>query len=162
GGLGTALAVVAMVLLFPIAFGAADFLDDVSPRTVPWIEWAAAAVVTAAIIVGVWSLTKIVLGIVDLFSTKTVEGLVLRARVRETGDWWPRRVRFLKPDEDERRRRYFVAVDDGTTDHIAAWRVNPDRYAHAPEGAWVRVTVRPRLGYVRSIEPRADRGVLNP
>jgi hypothetical protein len=92
------------------------------------------AVLAAALIArGGW---MVYAGVADLVQgRRTVEGRVLRCRTRGS-------------DDD---RRWYVAVDDGSTDRIRAWR-----FTQAPgvrQGATVRADVSPRTGHVRDLEP---------
>jgi hypothetical protein len=65
---------------------------------------------------------------------RPAEGRVLRYRVRGA-------------DDD---RRWYVAVDEGTSARIRAWRFT--RSITAPQGATVRAEVGPRTGHVRGLE----------
>lgn len=71
---------------------------------------------------------------------RQVEGRVLRYRIRGGDD----------------SKRWYVAVDDGTSDRIRAWRLR--RAVHVPQGAWVGVDVAPRTGHVRDLEVRREPG----
>jgi hypothetical protein len=46
---------------------------------------------------------------------------------------------------------YYVAIDDGTKDRIAAYRVPEARYHSVYQGEKVTAEVSPRLGYVRTL-----------
>jgi hypothetical protein len=91
------------------------------------------AVVAAALIArGGW---MVYAGLADLVQgRRTVEGRVLRHRVRGGDD----------------SKRWYVAVDDGTTDRIRAWRFASE--VTAPQGATVRAEVSPRTSHVRDLE----------
>jgi predicted membrane protein DUF2207 len=91
------------------------------------------AVIAAALIArGGWMTYA---GLADLVQgRRAVEGRVLRCRTRG----------------DDDNRRWYVAVDDGTTDRIRAWR-----FRHAPQvpqGATVTAEVSPRTGHVRDLQ----------
>jgi hypothetical protein len=75
----------------------------------------------------------------DLRSTVEVTGPILRLRMFG----------------DENKRRYYVAVDDGASRAIGAWKVTPLQYAGLAQGELVKVSVTRSLGCVRSIV-RAD------
>jgi hypothetical protein len=49
--------------------------------------------------------------------------------------------------------RHYLALDDGTTDEIDAWRVPPGVYRLVAQGQRARVQVKARTGYVKKIEP---------
>jgi hypothetical protein len=72
-------------------------------------------------------------GVVDLFFRTTVTGQVIR--VRQFGD-----------------RRY-VAVDDGTRDHVLAWNVKPVLYSARHEGELVEARIGRCHGYVYHLAP---------
>jgi hypothetical protein len=81
--------------------------------------------IAVAMLRGVW---MFVLGASDLGRGRTIEGRVLRVR--------------------NRNQRTYVAVDDGTDDHVAAWVTT----AAARQGVDVRITVATHVGYVRHID----------
>jgi hypothetical protein len=86
------------------------------------------AVVAAAGLVILWAL-------VDLGSTKEVTGQVLR-------------LRAYGSDDD---KRHYVAVDDGTSATIRAWRVRPELYSPLRQYEVVTGTLTRNLRYVRAI-----------
>ncbi len=65
---------------------------------------------------------------------RTVEGRVVRCRVRGGED----------------NRRWYLAVDDGTTDRLRAWRFR--KPTEVRQGATVRAQVGPRTRHVRDLE----------
>jgi hypothetical protein len=73
----------------------------------------------------------------DLWSTKQVTGQILRKRSYGSDD----------------KKRFYVAVDDGTSSTIRAWRVNSNLYSTLLQGDVVTATITPYLRYVRSITP---------
>ena len=132
------------VLAFPVASAAADALRDLvtdfsADETVPagfgvglgiflGVVVAAAAILAAR---GAWMAFA---GLADLVSgPQTVEGRVLRVRRRG----------------DDEHVRWYVAVDDGTSPRIRAWRTPPTGIA---QGSTVRAEVTKWLGQVRNIE----------
>ena len=78
-------------------------------------------------------------GLADLGSTRDVTGQVLR--LRTYGD-----------DDD---KRHYVAVDDGASATIRAWRVKPELYSSLQQYEVVTGTLTRNLRYVRSIRPVA-------
>jgi hypothetical protein len=86
--------------------------------------------------VGVAAAVMIVLAIGDLWSTREVTGQILRLRARGSGD-------------DE--KRLYVAVDDGASSTIRAWRVRSEVYEGLAQDEVVTATVTRSLRYVRSI-----------
>jgi len=121
---------------------AADFAGE---DTVPWgvrlvAGLVVAVVVTAATVVAVGGLSMLVTGVADLVRPRRqVEGRVLR--VRERGD--------------DDHRYWHVAVDDGTTDRVRAWRVGSR--PEVGQGDTVRASVSRWLAHVQNLTvvPRA-------
>ena len=87
-----------------------------------------AAVAVATGLVILWAL-------VDLGSTRQVTGQVLR-------------LRAYGSDDD---KRHYVAVDDGTSATIRAWRVRPELYSPLRQYEVVTGTLTRNLRYVRAI-----------
>ena len=87
-----------------------------------------------AVVLGV---AVVVMASGDLRATIEVAGPILRLRALG----------------EESTRRYYVAVDDGTSSSLRAWRVSPAQYAGLGQGEVVTVRVTPNLGCVRSIAP---------
>jgi hypothetical protein len=77
----------------------------------------------------------VLLALSDLGSTRDVTGPILR--LREYGD--------------DDGRRYYVAVDDGSSSRIRAWEVSSALYTGLEQGELVTVTATKKLGCVRSI-----------
>ena len=75
--------------------------------------------------------------LVDLGSTKDVTGQILRLRTHG--------------DKDD--KRYYVAVDDGASATIRAWRIKPELYSPLHQYEVVTATITRNLRYVRSIRP---------
>jgi hypothetical protein len=94
-------------------------------------------VVCAFLVVGV---AMIVMAWTDWRSDVEVTGPILR--LREFGD--------------EKHRRCYVALDDGKSRSIRAWRVSPQRYAGLEQGERVTVRLTRNLCCVRWIVPAGD------
>ena len=69
-----------------------------------------------------------------------------RASVEVTGP-----ILRLRAYGDDKRRRYYVAVDDGESRAIRAWRVNPRHYTGLDQGETITLAVTRNLGCVRWI-----------
>ena len=108
-----------------------------------WLKVTAAIGFAAAVLVLTRSLPQLVLGFLDLFSSRTVEGAVLRARTR----WAP--IPYAFQGEDQQYLRFFVAIDDGRSETLTAYRVKPALYEALPQGSKASLKVTPNLGYVR-------------
>jgi len=101
------------------------------------------------IVVGFWVALA---GAADGFSSVTRTGVVLRARRPAEVSPLPRRLRrFLERD----RYSLYIAVDDGSSDTIVAWRTN-ERNA-VPQGANATVKATPVLGHVSKAAPVGHR-----
>jgi Predicted membrane protein (DUF2207) len=123
--LGWGLHPLVVVLRAGIALAVAVFLLLVAPNRYGVIPAAVAAV---AGLVVLWAL-------VDLGSTREVTGQILR-------------LRSYGGDDD---KRYYVAVDDGTSATIRAWRVKPELYSPLRQYEVVTGTLTRNLRYVRAI-----------
>ena len=97
------------------------------------------------IIVGVWAAFA---GAADMFNTVERTGVVIRARRPAEVTPFPRAI--VKRFEGDRYSLY-VAVDDGSSDRITAWRAS-ERTA-MPQGVDAVVRATPILGYIRRASP---------
>lgn len=91
-------------------------------------------------------------GAADGFATVRRTGVVLRARRPAEVSPLPRALR-RRLERD--RYHLFIAVDDGTSDSIQAWRCS-ERTA-VPQGARATIAATPVLGHVRSASPVGHR-----
>lgn len=174
GALQAAVAGAIAVGGFVVWTGRTDALDDVDPEALIWIERGAMVVALVLAPVALYAAAKAVAGLVDLLPRRRVEGLVIRRRAIRAGDWIPRPLRLLwysfsrssrpgthgshhhrrRPSEVDRYRRvrWWVALDDGEQAKVGAYQVRPAIYRRAPQGARVRLSVSPILGYVKDVE----------
>jgi hypothetical protein len=129
------------IAIFPAAISLADALirsiDDLTKdSTTPaglrvTVSIVLAVVVTAAALVALVGAAMLVAGLGDLArGRRSVEGRVLRLRTRG----------------DDQHRFWHLAVDDGTTDDVRAWRLSSSPPTH--QGATVRARVSPWLRHV--------------
>lgn len=100
-----------------------------------------AVLVVLPVAVAVGAAVLIVQAVVDLWSTKNVTGQILRLRARGS-------------ENDE--KRLYVAVDDGASSTIRAWRVKSELYSPLSQDQTVTATLTRRLRYVRSIETATE------
>ena len=128
-----------------------DSLDSLFERF-PEQDWLIADVATGLtvltflpILAGVF---VAIAGAADVFSTVERTGVVLRARQPAEVAPLPRSIRRLIERD---RYTLFVAIDDGTSDTVVAWRAG-ERNA-IPQGANATVRASPVLGYVRRAVP---------
>jgi hypothetical protein len=115
------------------------------PALVEAVDGGSSAIVVGAILLVpsgavVVGIAVAAMAMADNASTVEVTGPILR----------------LRAFGEEKKRRYYVAVDDGTTDRIRAWRVHGRAYVTGFQGATVRATVTGTLRHVKSIERVLD------
>jgi len=94
-----------------------------------------AAVVGVPAAVAILGAIQVLWAFADLWSKADVTGQILRLRVHGSDD----------------KKRHYVAVDDGASSTIRAWRVKPELYSPLEQGQVVVASLTPRLRYVRSI-----------
>ncbi|HUF98218.1 MAG TPA: hypothetical protein VMM60_08810 [Ilumatobacter sp.] len=85
----------------------------------------------------VFGVLQIFLGAADLFRRRTLEGTLVRRREFGGGD-------------DSEPTRY-LAIDDGTSDNVLAYKVRSSIYSQAGQGARVSIEYSPWLGYVKRL-----------
>ena len=128
--LGVGIAVVAGSALFLYVFGTA--LVDAG------IAAAALLLVSGGgVILGV---ALIAMGGADWRSEAEITGPILR----------------LRTFGDEKKRRYYAAVDDGGSRSIRAFRLRPTQYAKVEQGEHVTIRFTPNLGRVRWLLRASD------
>jgi hypothetical protein len=118
----------------------------------PAQAWLIADIATAVtfvsfvpILIGLWMALA---GAYDGFNSVERTGAVIRTRRPAEVSPLPRQLqRRLERD----RYRVYLAVDDGSTDTIVAWKTG-ERQA-VPQGARATVTASPALGHVRRASP---------
>jgi hypothetical protein len=109
------------------------------------VATALTALMFVPILLGLWAACA---GAADMFNTVERTGVVLRARRPAEVSPLPRAlVRRLEGD----RYSLYVAVDDGSSDTVTAWRAS-ERTA-MPQGVDAVVRATPVLGYIRRATP---------
>jgi hypothetical protein len=108
-----------------------------------WFTVARYCVAVLASTLLIRSLLEVLWAVPDLFSRREVTGEVLRTRTR----WSPGPAAGY----DEPSLRYFVAVDDGSSTSVRAYRVHENKYGQVAQGLRMTLTVSPLLGYVANI-----------
>jgi hypothetical protein len=81
-----------------------------------------------------------VMAVQDQWSDHQVTGPILR-------------LRAFGEDNDDRDTRYYVAVDDGSSREILAWRLDEQQYRGLRQGQLVTASATRSLGKLRWIEP---------
>jgi hypothetical protein len=118
------------------AFKLYDFAEGFSStdHTADIVGQVALGIGAVGVLVVFWGITTLNLAFIDLGAKRQLQGRVVRCRTYSRGN--------------NNGLDYFVAVDDGSRDHIKAWLVSSAVYHTAREGAVVSVTVSRRQGYV--------------
>jgi hypothetical protein len=106
-----------------------------------WVDLTTAIAFVPVALVVAWCAWVLWRAVPDLWRHEVVVGEILRDRK------YARRV----SNRDEQEYWYYVAVDDGSRDRIAAWRLRESLWEQVRQGETVRADVTPALGYVRSI-----------
>lgn len=129
---------------------AIDFLlglaDDARPAGFSqhaW-DWTGRALLGLGAVAGgvlVGAVIVLVRAVPDCAQRRTVTGELVRRR----------RFEGWSSSGDQRRYRYYVAVDDGSAERIVAWRVRESLWQNTIQGETVAADVTPRLGYVRTL-----------
>ena len=163
-GLSPLTAMVAGLVSFGLGLRLHSWAEDVARgeaftwiyEQVPEQDWLVADLATGVailallpIVVGLWLTLA---GAVDVFASTQRTGVVVRARRPVEVSPLPRRLRRLL---DRDRYRVFVAIDDGTSDTVTAWRAT-ERTA-VPQGARATVKASAVLGRIRSSVPVGHR-----
>jgi hypothetical protein len=128
-----------------------DALDSLYERFMDQ-EWLISDIATGLAVLAVLPIVAgafvAVAGAADTFATVERTGVILRARRPAEVAPLPR---FLRKRIERDRYSLFVAVDDGTSGTVVAWRAG-ERNA-IPQGANAIVRATPVLGYVRKAVP---------
>ncbi len=106
---------------------------------VAFVRGIAAAAWAGAVAIAVWSVVALVRSVADLGGARTITGQILRLRT------------YGRSSDDP--GRHYLAIDDGSTDVVRAWRVPHELWSTVPVGQYrtASLTVWPRLGRVRSL-----------
>jgi hypothetical protein len=111
--------------------------------TYDWVGRIALIGIGVASVVVVWALWVLARAVPDLWSRRTVRGEIVRDRRRPQ----------VFSSGNQPKYWYYLAVDDGSSDRIRAWRVRAALWQQCHQGEQVQVELTPGLGYVRSITP---------
>lgn len=149
-----------------VRYGSVDLADiDLPDGTLEdhrnTIETAALWVAAGAAVLAAYNLVQAVIGALDLFIRRSVEGQLLSAQERRTGDFLPGIVQhfwFRSRDSSgmnrsvRRRRRYVVVI--ATSRGPRSWNVRLQDFSkvRSRNGSRVRLRVSLLLGYVSRIE----------
>lgn len=147
--------VVSVLILVFLIRGALSGLEASASELEFLRGWVFLAIVGVSVVLLI-AVLRLVVGIIDLVPRSTVEGTVLSIRDRKAGDFLPRmaqRVIFERnPNAIDRRRERLEVVLDALGG-VRQWTVRNTRLRqHLIEGASVRLTVSPIVGYVAAVE----------
>jgi hypothetical protein len=101
-------------------------------------SWIVTAILLVPALVLAGAAFLILRALPDLWSVREVTGRIIR-------------LRTFGPKSEPAEQTHHIAVDDGASNTIRAWRVRPNLIAGLNQYDLVRVAVTPRLGYVRSV-----------
>lgn len=82
--------------------------------------------------------------VADLGARRTVRGTVVRLRSRP--------VVKVNPYRKRDKRRWYVALDDGSSEQLLAWSVRPSLYQRLTQGERAEATITPRLRHVEDLK----------
>lgn len=133
GGIGAA--VVGGLALYSQGVGLLETAGD------GWSGMVPGAYLLMLCVAVVFGIAVTVMAVQDQWSSQEVTGPILRLRA------------FGGEDDD---KRYYAAVDDGSSRSLRALRLDASNYAKLRQGQLVTVASTPNLGRVRSIEPVPD------
>jgi hypothetical protein len=104
------------------------------------------AIGLVAVVLAAWGAVVAVCGLVDIGAPRVVAGEVVRLRSR--------RVARFNPWRKAEKRRWFLALDDGSAREVKAWAVRSEIWHAAAQGEVVEVEVSRVLGYVSRLSAR--------
>ncbi len=108
-----------------------------------WSGLVPGAYLVALCLMVVVGIAVAVMAVQDQWTSDEVTGPILR-------------LRAFGEDNDDKEKRYFAAVDDGSSRAIRAFRVDARQYSVLRQGQMATVSATPNLGRVRWIEPAPD------
>ncbi len=145
-----AAAVAALVVGGRVRRDEVGILADVPTDATRWVDTVAIVIGAVAVIVLCWNVAKLVFALIDLVTTETKSGVVVRKRVR-TG-WVGLSAERVRSSDDRARERFFCAFDTGDDPVLTAWRVRPQVFEQIRQGDRYAAQVTPRLRYVREVD----------
>jgi hypothetical protein len=156
GAIGAALFGAMAYGAFQVSRGSVDLSEVEEQREV--IEQVALPIAIVAALFSAYGVLRLVVGLLDLFGRRTVEGVVVRKGERQVGDVLPRplqrallrRGRHGRSGIDNRRVRLELVVE--TADGPSSWNVRRRIFTRTRQGQTVRLTATPLLGYVTSVD----------
>jgi hypothetical protein len=133
---------VAIYWLADLASSRRDPSLGFSQETFDWTGRIALVAIGCCALLLLWAVWILVRAVPDLWSRKQVTGEIVRDR---------RRSQVFKSGSDP-KYWYYLAVDDGASERIRAWRVRRALWEPRHQGERVRAEITPGLSYVRAVE----------
>jgi hypothetical protein len=113
-----------------------------------WVDRISIVAIGGCALLVLWALWVLARAVPDLWARRTVTGEIVRDR---------RRTQVFSSG-DGPKYWYYVAVDDGTSSRVRAWRVRATLWEQCHQGEQVTVEITPGLAYVRSMSPAGTTG----
>lgn len=146
--LGVLWSAAALAAIYGLARLARDVGDGTTTGfTREQLDWVGRAALLACIPCGLvlaWALYVLGQALPDLWQRREVTGEIVRARARQ---------QVFGGSRDHPVYWYYLALDDGSTTRVTAWRVRRELYDSCSQGDVVTAGVTPNLGYVRWVLP---------
>jgi hypothetical protein len=146
------------VIALQVRTGAIE-LDEGMAEYQSGIETAATVALIIAGISIVVGAVQVVVGVLDLTPRRSIEGVVVRAGSRRTGDSLPYGLQMLlfrrrdsHGNRREHQRRYWNEIVLDTDSGRRVFTVRPRLVNQVRAGAFVRLKASPILGYVAKLE----------
>jgi len=136
-------AVAALVGYGLVRLAETDRPKEISSSAWTWVERGTVIGLVPVLLAIAWAAWVVVNAVPDCWQRREVVGDIVRDR----------RYRQWFSSGDDPDYWYYLAVDDGTQDRIAAWRVRESLWEQLSQGETVHAEITPRLGYVRSMTP---------
>jgi hypothetical protein len=112
-----------------------------SRESYDWVDRIAIVAIGVCALLVLWAVWVLLRAVPDLWARRTVTGEIVRDRRRS-------QVFFSGNDP---KYWYYVAVDDGSSTRVRAWRVRPVLWQQCHQGERVVAEITPGLAYVRSM-----------
>lgn len=107
-----------------------------------WVVRGTLVVMLPFIVAALWAVIVFLRAAADLRAIRTITGEAVRDRA----------FKASSSSSGSQKYRRFLAIDDGTSDRISAFRLRPSRlWTGHSQGDTLTVEVTPHLGYIRSI-----------
>lgn len=123
------------------ALGTAQRPAEITPDAWQWVGRGALILVAPAALVIIWGFWVLIRAVPDLWARRTITGEIVRERR------FPRRV----GSNNNPKYWYYLAVDDGTGDHVSALRVRLSLWQTCTQAEDITAEITPNLRYVRAV-----------